>query len=98
MVGITLDEAQSMVGIGWGGILTEFYSKLPPEAYINTVKEKYGVLNIYGGGYSVDLEIEAMEKSSKICEICGDGGELRELPWVLTLCDNHYQLRLKRNV
>lgn len=43
----------------------------------------------------IDLAIdEAENKSSTICEICGRQGSLRaDLPWMKTLCDEHYNRR-----
>lgn len=34
-------------------------------------------------------------KSGKICEKCGNPGEIRDLPWRQTLCDSCYQNYLK---
>ena len=40
----------------------------------------------------IDLEInKAGNKSSTICDVCGKQGSLRaDLPWMKTLCDDHY--------
>lgn len=66
------------------------------------IKEKFGVLQFYHvfTDYTknkelhkkIDLAInEAENKSSTICEVCGELGSLRaELPWIKTLCDEHY--------
>lgn len=36
------------------------------------------------------------KKSTTVCEICGIKGKLRgDLPWILTLCNKHYSMKLK---
>ncbi len=73
------------------------------------IKEKFGILQFYHvftdytknkeSHKKIDLAIdEAENKSSTICEICGRQGSLRaELPWMKTLCDEHYIDRKKQH-
>ena len=86
-----------MVGPGWGKIIDNFYRKIPPEAWVYSMKEKFGALRIDGYNIPWEIEEEAMTASEKICELCGDNGETRDLSWISTLCDNHYQEKLKQN-
>ena len=62
---------------------------MPKDASVFSVKEKFGGLRIDGIGTS-DLEIELEERSQKICEECGQTGEIRDLNWIRTLCTAHY--------
>jgi len=58
------------------------------------VKEKFGGLRFYISPAKAevhDLVDKAEEESYKICEECGEKGKLRDkLPWILTLCNKHY--------
>lgn len=61
------------------------------------VKEKFGGLRFYTDKAHpiVDAAITLAEsKCETICEICGEEGKIRNLPWIKTLCDRHYQERL----
>ncbi|MBI2449665.1 hypothetical protein HYV49_05205 [Candidatus Pacearchaeota archaeon] len=93
--------------INW--ILGLFYSELytcfceeyePNYPRASQVKEKWGMLNMYltfDTDEMYDLISEYEEKSKTICEDCGKPGSLRDdLPWILTLCDEHYKSQLKR--
>jgi len=63
---------------------------------LDQVKEKFGGLRIYFTDHSMYSEYidgvfdlaEAM--SNHTCEQCGRPGVTRNLPWVQTLCENHY--------
>ena len=92
------EESKRCVGAGWGKLLDEFYDLLPADAKIISVKEKYGGLRIDGFGYSSELGQALEEKSNLICEICGERGETRDLPWILTLCDKHYKEKLNDKI
>ena len=79
-------------GDGWFELIKELSEKLEPmgvEAI--QVKEKWGGLRFYlvGGAphEAWDLIEEAEEKAETICEACGAPGEVRDRPWVVTLCD-----------
>ena len=59
--------------------------------YVQQVKEKYATLRFYTSYVNkeiYDLIAETENKSSEICEICGDTGKIcvRNL-WYKTLCD-----------
>ena len=94
---ISRRDAKQMVGKGWSKILDRLYDLKPRNVYVTQVKEKFGGLRVYCG--SADEEfytaIDAAEKESyQTCEICGEIGKLRkDLGWMLTLCDKHYQRR-----
>lgn len=63
------------------------------------IKSKLGGLRFYYDSYTTDDHSQyirglvdfAEEMSMRICEKCGHPGELRELSWVSTLCDKHYE-------
>jgi hypothetical protein len=63
---------------------------------LDQVKEKFGTLRIYYTDYSNDPDyvsgvIDLAENmSAYICEECGRPGITRNLPWIQTLCENHY--------
>jgi hypothetical protein len=93
---ISNEQAKRMVGPGWGKIIDDFYRKVPPEAWIHSMKEKFGTLRIDGYNIPWETEEEAMKQSEVTCEFCGDPGETRDLPWILTLCDKHYKEKLDK--
>lgn len=86
-------------GDGWYKLIDELSAKL--EAYgvvAEQVKEKFGGLNFYIGPCEEDKfheihEIigEIEEKSYKICEKCGEPGELRRGGWIQTMCDKCHE-------
>lgn len=86
------DDAKRCVGPGWATLIDELFDRMPDGASVFSVKEKYGGLRIDGIGTS-DLEIELGERSQTICEECGEPGEVRNLNWIRTLCDEHYESR-----
>lgn len=60
---------------------------------IAQIKEKFGGLRFYVGGY-VDDELnaailQAEAASFKMCEVCGAEGSVRGGGWLKTLCDEH---------
>lgn len=69
------------------------------------IKEKFGGLRFYFHGYISPLTdnfqddvlfrriTKAEEDSYKICEVCGEPGQLRRMPWMKTLCDKCYKKR-----
>lgn len=66
------------------------------------VKEKFGGLRFYinSGSDEIFARISKAENDSyKICEKCGEKGELRrDIGWYKTLCDVHYEERkVERN-
>jgi hypothetical protein len=96
--GYTREEAQTMVGAGWRGLVDECYDLLTEDCYVADVKEKWGELRFYYYGGSNELfdKIEAIcDRSNRVCEICGEPGKLKikELGWIKTLCDKHYEER-----
>ena len=58
------------------------------------VKEKYGRLQFYLSYLPTnemhDIIEEFCAKTAKICEICGQNGQLRHDSWVKVRCDEHY--------
>lgn len=96
--GITKPLTESLMGFGfecgdgWFELIKELSEKLEPmgvEAI--QVKEKWGGLRFYLAGGAPheawDLIEEAEERAETICEACGAPGEVRDRPWVVTLCD-----------
>jgi len=59
------------------------------------VKEKFGGLRFYINAGSDEIHeriIQAEKESYKVCEKCGEDGEIRtDIGWYSTLCDTHYK-------
>lgn len=90
---------------GWKKIVEEtdaMLAHIDPDYEIHQVKEKFGTLRYYfGTNYASDtmeykimhaIERAAEYSSGFVCQICGTHGGTRwNLPWVQTLCDEHYE-------
>lgn len=53
------------------------------------IKEKFGTLRFYSSGGTKEMQDimdKAMKQSSKICEVCGKPGKLRDDGWLYTRC------------
>ncbi len=83
-------------GPGWWPILDKYVPKIleaDPDIYMY-IKEKYGLLRIETSSkkipweQTIALEEAAEIESSTVCECCGRPGQVRDLPWILTLCDD----------
>jgi hypothetical protein len=62
----------------------------PVDFNITQIKEKFGCLRVYYGGGDDYIygSIRMTENfSSKICERCGNKGEVRKGSWIKVLCD-----------
>jgi Zn finger protein HypA/HybF involved in hydrogenase expression len=85
---------------GWKDIVLkadEMLSFIDPDYEIHQIKEKFGTLRFYFGTtkkygtvesnimYAIERWAEAV--SANTCEQCGKHGELREMSWIRTLCD-----------
>jgi hypothetical protein len=97
-VGYTRDLGRRSVRPGWRALVDEAFDRLPDGVAIQQVKQKWGRLTIYtsqahvpGDPYLSFLN-ELARRSTTICELCGEPGELRtnrdRMP-VMTLCDRH---------
>lgn len=100
---MTLDRAyaKECVGEGWSALVDEVYDRLPQDAVVLNVKEKFGGLRIYVDGVSMEVldfidDIE--DKSLDTCEICGAAGKPRPTKWIKTYCDKHYQQERERSL
>lgn len=87
---------------GWQKIVEEtdaMLDYLDPEYKILQVKEKFGGLRYYFDTNKTGvvskimhaLANEAERRSTHVCETCGKWGETRDLSWIRTLCDTHYE-------
>ena len=93
-------------GDGWYNILDNLCGSIASyrdvdNVIIDQIKEKFGTLRFYvtGGDAMVDGMIWMAEHmSGYTCEKCGNPGELRNLPWLVTLCDEHYDERTMKEV
>jgi hypothetical protein len=92
--------------IGWNKLLYELCSKIKKldkrkRFRFTQIKEKFGLIRIYSDNCTEKIDKliqDCEEKSSQICEVCGTKGEVRNIHnWLSTLCDEHYQERLKKN-
>lgn len=95
---ITREVAKAEVGPGWSKLIDEIFDRLPEDAIVTQVKEKFGTLRFYVYNVSndiLDFIDDQEQRSYEICEVCGNVGELREdLSWILTLCDECYKKHL----
>lgn len=99
------------IGPGWFEIVRNLCSKIEKiltennehEFSIDQVKEKFGGLRCYWGGYTPEDILEQIEllitdaeiQCSKTCETCGAPGTLRTDIWMRTICDNCEQERIR---
>lgn len=91
------------IGDGWKPLVTELIKDLKELKWNGTIlqiKEKFGGLRFYIGEGSelIFNRINKAESDSyKICEECGVQGKLRQdLPWIKTLCEEHYNDEISR--
>ena len=96
------DSGPFQVGEGWYPILKCLIEELIQAGWNKEIfqcKEKFGGLrfyineNIIGGDMNLNRIIGKYEELSyNFCEVCGEEGRMRkDLSWVETLCDTHYQ-------
>lgn len=77
---------------GWTGIVRDLHLslvELNPNYQIAQVKEKFGSLRFYAGGFDgrgESLIRLAQERSAVTCEHCGRAGKTYQGPMILTLC------------
>ena len=97
---ISREDAKSCVGPGWASLIDAIYDRLPEDAHILQVKEKWGGLRFYVSGTTELLDfIDEMEAMSlKTCEVCGQPGKPREGGWIRTLCDEHSKAAIRENI
>ena len=75
------DLIQDLIDLGWNKEICQ-------------IKEKFGGLRFYinSGSPEIHARISKAESDSyKICEVCGNPGEVRGKSWLQTLCDEHNQ-------
>ena len=73
----------------------DFKKDIVPQVVASQVKEKFGTLRFYyyGGDDVIDGMVSVAEKfSSVICENCGAPGKVRDIGYIKTLCDKHYEV------
>lgn len=89
-------------GKGWHPIISKLLTAIvkdPVPVTVMQIKEKFGGLRFYydgGSEFTEKLVRAAEEECSRTCEFCGEPGEERNLPWIRTLCDKHYEEELQR--
>lgn len=96
-----MTEWEQHVGEGWRPIVKKACADLELLGYIILqVKEKFGGLRLYFAcpdhmDWEDGDEIvrHAEEACWKTCEVCGQDGKQRDLSWIKTLCDRHYDER-----
>lgn len=91
-INISKEDAKRCVGPGWSNLIDSIYDRLPEDAYIFQIKEKYGGLrfDVSSNESILDFIGEVENESLSICELCGDPGEPRETGWIKTLCNKHF--------
>ena len=97
---ISREDAKSYVGPGWAALIDAIYDRLPEDAHVLQVKEKWGGLRFYVDGTAEWLDfIDEMEaRSLETCEVCGQPGKPREGGWIRTLCDEHARAAIRDNI
>lgn len=83
---------------GWHPLIKRAFKLIEgTEITVAQVKEKFGSLRIYTNPTADPKNAEVMEglwqieiESTHTCMVCGKPGEIRDLPWILTLCEVHY--------
>jgi hypothetical protein len=100
LMNMSREDARSCVGPGWASLIDAIYDRLPEDAYILQVKEKWGGLRFYVDGTSelLDFISEMENKSLEMCEVCGQPGKPREGGWIRTLCEEHYRESFQENI
>jgi len=94
------------IGEGWYDLVDQAFNQIKEllengagSITITEIKEKFGELRIYyiledvhdTDAFAVSQFItEAETLSTRTCEICGEPGKTRDLPYIVTLCDKHY--------
>lgn len=99
MINISREDCKACVGPGWAKLIDKIYDKLPPDAFIEQVKEKYGTLRFYVSNISEEIwdyvhQVES--ESSEVCEQCGKPGKLYTNGWWRTLCADCEEERMKK--
>lgn len=87
---------------GWHAIIDKLVKTVeldPVPVTIEQIKEKFGGLRFYysGGSEHTHKAVRlAEDECAKTCEFCGEPGTERNLPWIRTLCDTHYEEEVAR--
>jgi hypothetical protein len=96
--GPILDPGFFCVSNGWFGLIKSLIDDLIELGWDKQtcqVKEKFGGLRFYINAGSDEIHeriIQAEKESYKVCEKCGEDGEIRtDIGWYSTLCDTHYK-------
>jgi hypothetical protein len=90
------DASSFEINSGWYGLVRALLEELHHAGWdkeICQVKEKFGGLRFYinsGSEEIFNIIHKYEELSYKICEECGEPGEVRGGGWIQTLCDKHY--------
>ncbi|KKM96691.1 hypothetical protein LCGC14_1175610 [marine sediment metagenome] len=96
----TREQAKECVGSGWSKLIDQIFDVADSTGRpmtIQQIKEKFGGLRFYFSATSVafdkiyEVTRLAEAESFKICEHCGEPGELRTslTGWVYTACEEH---------
>lgn len=93
----TRELAKNCVGPGWSKLIDKIFDVADSTGRpmtVQQVKEKFGGLRFYFSAPSVgfdkiyEVSMLAETESFKICEQCGEPGELRDRSgWVYTACE-----------
>ena len=91
--GIKYPRCGAQCGPGWYPIIERLIVKLKALGWdleLDQIKEKFGGLRFYIGGYTPGMDqaiAEAEKESFRTCEDCGAEGKPRKGGWIRTLCD-----------
>lgn len=95
---LTFDEVMRMVPNGWESILRDGFEKmfnLGWDGNISQIKEKFGTLRLYTecpaqiDDAIEDVIAEMEQKTSKVCNQCGEPATTTTKGWFTYVCDNH---------
>jgi len=96
------DVVSSCIGDGWADIVRRLVVDLYALGWngeLHQLKEKLGGLRFYTGNTNeaMNRRIKQAESEAwKTCQNCGEPGKVRHLPWIQTLCVDHFNVALRK--
>ena len=78
---------------GWNHLVIAMMQELDAQGWdrkVSSMKEKWGELRFYVDNKFYGIEEKYQQLSLKVCESCGEPGELRTDGWYYVACRKHY--------